>query len=198
MSPHVGAAEKVMLSDALLYSMAREQVNDRNLHDDCVQEARIALWQASLKPISAGKKPAYFHSVARNAILDVSRRGLMTGMPRANGRYTDPMRRRGAVMSLDAPYGESGTLMDTVHDYDRDREIPARMSGDFAELEWCSKGLHLMAESRRGEGKKARCGECDRERHRARRRNDPEWRAKQDAQRRARRAALKVQNEQAA
>lgn len=150
--------------------MAAEHVSDPNMWDDCVQEALIHTWL--LRQKNPGRPEGYYNKAARRRIIEVAKTGFMTGMPRDQGKPVDPMRHRTRIHSLDAPVGEGGvwTLMDTIHDYDRDREVVLSMSPiPREEQEFCKSGKHRMAETRMGQGKGAQCGACKRERARERR-----------------------------
>jgi DNA-directed RNA polymerase specialized sigma24 family protein len=84
--------------DALLYAMAREHVADRNLWDDCVQEARIHIWKLRRRDVPHSE--AYLNKAARNRIREVATRQTWLGHSGRHGYPVDPLRR--AHDSLDA------------------------------------------------------------------------------------------------
>lgn len=150
--------------------MAREQVDEPWLWDDCVQEAAIHDWQ--LRERKPGQTEAYYNKAARRRIVEVARTGLMTGMPTHQGHPVDPLRRRRRTLSLDAPLDEDAslTLLDTIHDYDSDREVPLTEGGAWLPQERCKSGRHLMSETRMGTGRSGRCRACWNKRRREARR----------------------------
>jgi DNA-directed RNA polymerase specialized sigma24 family protein len=79
-----------MVSDSLLYVMAREHVEDSSMIDDCVQEARIKVWQ--VERAYGSKSPAYMNQVARRRIKEVSKRQTWTGHTGKHGKAIDPIR----------------------------------------------------------------------------------------------------------
>ena len=157
--------------------MAAEHIRDINLREDCAQEALIHVWR--LRQTNPGHPDAYYHKAARRRMREVAKTGFMTGMPSQQGGYVDPLRHRHKVFSLDAELGESGlTLMDQIHDYDRDREVPCAgnekarggvSSTSFKPQERCNSGRHLMAETRGHRGGKGYCKACANEKRRTKR-----------------------------
>lgn len=63
----------------LYYLIVKEQVQDRALWDDCVQEAIIAVWMARQK--HPGKPQTYYNAVARKRIQRVSQSQLFLDTP---------------------------------------------------------------------------------------------------------------------
>lgn len=84
--------------DHMLYAMAREYIEDRNLWDDCVQEARIHLWKLRQRGVPLSE--AYSNKAARHRIMEVGRRQTWLGHSGRHGYPVDPLRR--AHDSLDA------------------------------------------------------------------------------------------------
>lgn len=63
----------------LYYAMVKDHVYDRNLWDDCVQEAIIEVWMVKEK--HPGKPQAYYNAVARRHIQRVSKTQLFLDAP---------------------------------------------------------------------------------------------------------------------
>lgn len=81
-----------MLPDApLYYAMAKEHVDDRNLWDDCVQEAAIHVWR--LRRRDPDHPDSYYHRAARRRIKEVATRQTWLGHSGRNGKPIDPLRR---------------------------------------------------------------------------------------------------------
>lgn len=75
----------------LFYAMARDHVDDRNIWDDCVQEAAIHVWR--LKQRGEDHPPAYYHKAARMRIKEVAMRQTWLGHTGRRGVPIDPLRR---------------------------------------------------------------------------------------------------------
>lgn len=75
----------------LYYAMARENVDDPNLWDDCVQEAAIHVWR--LRQRGGDEPDAYYHQAARRRIKEVARRQTWFGYQGRRGYPIDPLRR---------------------------------------------------------------------------------------------------------
>ena len=93
--------EQLSAFSPLLWIMAREHVDDRNLHEDCVQEALIRVWQVAERQPRAS--PQYLRACARRRIQEVAKRQTWLGHTGKHGHPTDPLRR--AHDSLDAIRG---------------------------------------------------------------------------------------------
>lgn len=87
--------------DKLFYAMVRENVLDRNMWDDLVQEARIHDWK--MRTEHPGMSPQWYHKCARRRINEVSKRQTWTGYTSHRGHPIDPLRR--AHDSLDQMNG---------------------------------------------------------------------------------------------
>ena len=84
--------------------MAHEQMTSRpNLHEDAVQEALIAAWQA----LEAGKPLKLVHSDMRRAVIHLDMGKSMTGNKRSPGRNgVDTHQRYGAPLTRQTEAGE--------------------------------------------------------------------------------------------
>ena len=87
----INAAEIGLPDARLYYTMAREFVDDRNLWDDCVQEAAIHVWR--LHQRGGDHTPAFYHKAARRRIQEVSQRQTWLGHSGKHGKPIDPLRR---------------------------------------------------------------------------------------------------------
>lgn len=82
------------LPDArLYYAMVKEHVDDRNLWDDCVQEAAIHVWRLQQRGIE--HPDSYYHQAARRRIKEVAKRQTWLGHTGQRGpaHPIDPLRR---------------------------------------------------------------------------------------------------------
>ena len=166
--------------------MVRERVYDPAMWDDCAQEAMIHDWLTRQK--HPGHKEAYYIAAVKRWIKKVAMTGQMTGMPSQRGSAIDPMRQRDRVMSLDAPIREDSavTLMDTLHDYDPDREVIISGGERSRSRVMCRADKHVMAKTRNQFG---RCEACTAE---GRKKYYDANRDKVNARRRARKAEQKA------
>jgi hypothetical protein len=80
------------LPDArLFYAMAKQFVDDRNIWDDCVQEAAIHVWRLQQRGVE--HPPAYYRKAARLRICEVAKRQTWFGYESHRGHPIDPLRR---------------------------------------------------------------------------------------------------------
>lgn len=100
------AAEQAM-SNSYLKTIAQRVCSNPSLHDDLIQEGRIAIWQLSEK--MPDKPRGFYGTVAKRRMLD-----LLTG----NKRLTGSLSRNGRdvadkylMESLDAPVDKDGTTL---------------------------------------------------------------------------------------
>lgn len=74
----------------LYYVMVQEYVYDRNLWDDCVQEAAIHVWR--MRQRHPDRTQAWYNKCARSKIQEVSTRQKFFGQPERRGVPADPLR----------------------------------------------------------------------------------------------------------
>jgi RNA polymerase sigma factor (sigma-70 family) len=88
--------EYLLSNERLLKIKAAERTRGseaaRDIWDDLLQEGRIVQWAVLEKRPESAR--AYVHAAMSNRMIEVLTRGTWTGMPTAQGRPRDPLRRR--------------------------------------------------------------------------------------------------------
>lgn len=85
----------------LYYVMAKELVPDRNLWDDCVQEAAIYVWQ--MRQQTSDKPQAWYNTCARYKIQEVGKRQRFFGQPEETCSKFMPRKKENCARVLNHP-----------------------------------------------------------------------------------------------